>query len=679
MALWGLAPAVRAQATDDELGERGRGSLAALVQKSFAAEETPKRVESLPREVAFGLSLVAVESPGRRVLATSGEEEAARAAQAIGASCALFGELTGIQARLPYGLTAFLLGSAGAKDAFLGKHPKVGPEARARLAKLEGAGVPDTADWAYWDGDAEKRLDGMVRFTLDWLLRQQKVTLEGGAWLHEGLGFYLTHALVGTRLTWFVPAHLGDVKRDGANILLVQQMAEPGADWLALARGLFAPQQKFDLEELFHLQADELDPRDYLRLHALAAYLVEVRREALGGLITRVGAGEDARVVLEEALGCSLGELRTRLDGWVERRDLLVARAEGRRSEAELLAQWTRMNGLQKRHAVGFFKTRVAALDTQQLRLVRAALGGGAATASAPEDLPFYDPKVHTPANVIPRKRLSNGDGRVKRVLGGVRGEPDPRAPRLAFDYDWGRATVVRLGDPDEPEAVFQNALHGLPPLADLARARVLAALDHPAERKAQAAFQHAYTDRDGGVYPLPLFEMWATGETIEMPDVDTLGIVHDVLNEWHRWIAPVPSTQHDGLYKLLGEIFQAVKRSRELRYTLADLYLSPAPPLRKGYETNAQNLQALWAGLDSEPAKVGAALPDGKGWESFLSELVGKCQADYKYYGQGRRRAAQLRVDAMELNKALGGALDQAEAEPPPSAPTPPGEGGGR
>ncbi|MSR63731.1 MAG: hypothetical protein EXS08_14995 [Planctomycetes bacterium] len=677
MALWVLASAVLAQATgEDEQGERGRKELVELVQKSFAAEEAPVRVEIQPRELAFGLALSAVEAPGRRVLATSGEEEALRAAQAIGAARALFSELTGIQARLPYGLTAFLLGSEGAKDAFLSKHPKLGPEARTRLAKLEGAGVPDTADWAWWEGDAEKRLDGMVRLTLDWILRQQKVTLEEQAWLHEGLGFYLTHALVDTRLTWFVPAHLGDVKRDGANILLVQQMAEPGADWLALARGLFAPQQKFDLEELFHLQADELDPRDYLRMHALAAYLVEVHRAALGPVITRVAAGENPRLVLEEALGVPLPELRTRLDSWAEHRDLLVARAEGRRSEAELLSQWTRLNTLQKRHAVGFFQTRVAALDTQQLRFVRAALGGGAATASAPEDLPFYDPKVHTPANVITRKRLAKADGKVKRILANVRGEPDPRAPHLAFDYDWGRATVVKIGDPDEPEAVFQNALHGLPPGADLARARVLAALDHPKERKAQAAFQHAYTDRDGGVYPLALFEMWATGDTIEMPDVDTLGIVHDVLNEWRRWVAPVPSTQHDGLYKLLGEIFQAVKRSRELRYTLADLYLAPAPQLRKGYETNAQNLQALWSAHASEPAKLAEVLPDGKGWESFLSELVGKCQADYKFYGQGRRRAAQLRVDAVELNKALGAALDQAEAEPPPSA-TPPGENG--
>jgi hypothetical protein len=194
--------------------------------------------------------------------------------------------------------------------------------------------VPDTADWGWWEGDAERRLDAMVRMSFDWLFRAQKVTTEKHPWLHEGLGFYLSHAMVGTRLTWFVRPQAADAKKDGANAAFLAQMNEPGADWMALARGLFAPGQKFDLEELLHLRADELAAGDYLRLHALAAYLVEVHRGVLGSVLTRVGADEDPRVVLEEALGFSLAELRTRLDGWIERRDLLVAKAEGRRSEA---------------------------------------------------------------------------------------------------------------------------------------------------------------------------------------------------------------------------------------------------------------------------------------------------------------------------------------------------------
>ena len=132
MALGALAGTAWPQAAgDDEAGARGRKQLAELVEKCFAAEDTPQAAELNATELAFGLPLVAVESQGRRVLATSGAEEARRVAQAIGAARTLFVELSGIPARLPYGLSAYLLGSNGAKDQFLSRHPKLGPEARA--------------------------------------------------------------------------------------------------------------------------------------------------------------------------------------------------------------------------------------------------------------------------------------------------------------------------------------------------------------------------------------------------------------------------------------------------------------------------------------------------------------------------------------------------------------------
>jgi hypothetical protein len=188
----------------------------------------------------------------------------------------------------------------------------------------------------------------------------------------------------------------------------------------------------------------------------------------------------------------------------------------------------------------------------------------------------------------------------------------------------------------------------------------VLAALDHPAERKHQAAFAHAYTDREGNVYPVTLFEMLSTGIEIERPDVDALGIVHDVLNEWNRWVAPVPGSQHDTLYKLINELYATAKQSHELRVALAELFVVPGGPPRVGYEKLVLNLQALWASVDSDLAKLAPVLPDGKQWGSYLAELTARCLKDYKFFGQGRRRAAQLRLDAQALRKVLGEALDE-------------------
>ncbi len=651
---------------DDEAGVRGRVELAALVTRGLEGKE-PKRAELAEKERAFGLALSAVEGRGLRVLATSGEDEARRVARLLVAARELFGELGGAPAQYPSGLCAYLLGTSEAKDAFLKKHPRLAPETSARLAKLECAGVPETADWGFWQGAAEERLDGALRLAFDWLFRAPGLTFERHAWLHEGLGFYLTHALSGTYLTWIVPLQPG--KGNADEIALHAQMAEPGADWLGLARGLFAAEHKFDLEELLHLEAREFAPSDYLRAHALAAYLVEVRRAALGGVLTRVGAGEDPRRVLEEASGFPLAELRTRLDGWLERREGLVAQAEGRRTDSELEAQWRGLGAFQRRAAMLELARLLAALDTPQLRALRAWLGSAPAEPLQAGELAFYDPKIHTPANVIARKRLGAGDGRVKKLLQDVR-KSDARTPVLAFDYDWANASVVRTGDPADPESLFHNALLGLPPGADLARARVLAALDDPEERKLQAAFAHAYTDREGNVYPLTLYEMWATGDTIEMPDVDTLGILHDVRDEWRRFVAPVPGTQHEALYNLLGELFANCRRSRELRQSLAELLLAPAAQPRKGYESLSFNLQALWAEHDSDPAKLAAALPRGKQAETFLTALVERCKQDYEFYGRGRRRAALLRQDCLALRKALGAALDAGAAAVPEAVP---------
>lgn len=656
---------------DDAAGEQGRSELAAAVKRSFESQKQPKKAGLKDKERAFGLELEAVEASGVRVLATGGDEEAERVASAIGAACSLFVELSGADALLPSGLSAYLLGSSEAKTAFLEKHPALTPETRTRLGKLEGAGVPNTADWAWWEGDAEKRLDAMVRLSFDWLFRSVGVTTEKHAWLHEGLGFYLTHALVGTRLSWFVRPRTSESKRDADNVALKARMDELDADWLLLARDLFAPERTFDLEELLHLEVQELDPVDHLRAHALAAYLVETRRAAVGGVLTRVGAGEDPRLVLEESLGFPLAELRTRLDGWLVRREGLVARAEGRRSDAELQEQWRRLSVPQRGAAMEAFRRELAKLDTQQMVWLRAILRKAPAQIPKAAELTFYDPKVHAPAQPIARKRLTKNDSRVKRLLEDVRTEPDPRAPQLAYDYDWLSARVVKSADPDDPELVFHNALRGVPPGADLARALVLEELDHPGERKLQAAFAHAYTDREGNVYPATLYELLATGIEIERPDVDALGIVHDVLDEWSRWIAPVPGSEHDALYQLINELYSTCKDSRRLRLALAELYVFPNPQPQPGLEKFVNNLQTLWAEQSSEAGRVAALLPEGKQRNSFLNDLTARCQKDYKLFGQGRRRAAQLRLDAQALRKVLGTALDEGAQFVPPEKPT--------
>src|SRR5690606_37332929 len=114
-------------------------------------------------------------------------------------------------------------------------------------------------------------------------------------------------------------------------------------------------------------------------------------------------------------------------------------------------------------------------------------------------------------------------------------------------------------------------------------------------QRVALAGFAHAYTDREGNVFPLSLYDAWSSGLEIEMPDVDALGIAHEVLGETTRWKAPIPAAQHDELYALISERFQAARPYRGLREALAACWLAAEPVLWDGFGETAPELHALW------------------------------------------------------------------------------------
>ena len=177
---------------------RRREELATLVQEAWDSAPVPLPSELDPTETALGLKFQGVSTSELRVLTTGDAEEARHVARALEAAQELFRAVTGAEVSYPEGCRVFLLVRKEDKQAFLERHPKITPELRAWLATLEGAGVPDTGDWAFWEGDAEKRLDGMVRTAFDWLMRAGFQLTVDQAWIHEGLGLYLTHALVGT-------------------------------------------------------------------------------------------------------------------------------------------------------------------------------------------------------------------------------------------------------------------------------------------------------------------------------------------------------------------------------------------------------------------------------------------------------------------------------------------------
>ena len=105
----------------------------------------------------------------------------------------------------------------------------------------------------------------------------------------------------------------------------------------------------------------------------------------------------------------------------------------------------------------------------------------------------------------------------------------------------------------------------------------------------------------------------------MEMPDVECLGIIHDLKDDWKTWKAPV--RKQDSLYDAIGELFFPARQHRGLRHALAVAYLVGSPDSLEAYAGSHLQLQALWEECASTPAKLSERLPDSKGWRNFLED----------------------------------------------------------
>lgn len=340
--------------------------------------------------------------------------------------------------------------------------------------------------------------------------------------------------------------------------------------------------------------------------------------------------------------------------------DLLAQDAASKPSEptpAEVDARAKRafeaLSAAERGEVVDWLSSTIAGLKCFRVNLIGRTVAQSESTESeapAPAARTWFDPKVHAPAQPIPRQLVRAGEARhdalLKRFrLGAARGWSP------AASYDWGAGRIVRARASDESRRVFENALRGRAPREDWVEALVEARLDDGSQRKALAAFEHLYTDRAGGAFEgVSLYDAWKSGADIEMPDVDVLGIVHAVKGDWTTWTAPVPDRQHARLYETVGGWFAEAKAHRVLRVVLARCFLDADEPLPDGYAHLATNFHCLWDEHESDPAKLLAALPSAAGQKAWVEALAARVRADPAAWERGQVRIAALRRDAAEV-----------------------------
>ena len=323
-------------------------------------------------------------------------------------------------------------------------------------------------------------------------------------------------------------------------------------------------------------------------------------------------------------------------------------------------AAFARLTPAEQKDVVDFLESEIARVRTFQMDLARWLIANQERDPKAwPAEpaRPWFDPVRHAPAQPIARRALEPDDPRVARVRRELGVAPDERA----WAYDWASGDVVHRAAHDTPARAFDLAVAGLHPRHDLLRALVERALDDGAERRSLAAFEHAYTDRSGNAYPgITLYDAWRSGAEIEMPDVDCLGIVNTVLDDWTTWTSVVPGHRQESLYQRIGELFQPAHRHRELRVAIAATFLEANPGLCCGYEGSIGNFHALWEDCASTPATLRARLPSADGWKDFLAGWVERCTKDGALYQRGLARQATLASEGATIRAVLDGVLEE-------------------
>jgi len=270
-------------------------------------------------------------------------------------------------------------------------------------------------------------------------------------------------------------------------------------------------------------------------------------------------------------------------------------------------------------------------------------------------EAPIFDPLVHADKQPIPRTHLAPDDPVALAASAQILGAIPPRALQSAWEYDYATRELRRLPGENEPERIFANGLLGMPPQWDLAEALVERTLDDGSLQQTFQAFAHAYTDRSGGVYPgITLYDAHASRADIEMPDVDCLGVIHELLGDWDTWKSMVPEAQHASLYARVGDLFRDAHHHRGLRHNLARTYLCAATELRDGYENHLDRFHALWESAHSDPNELAPLLPNPSGWYDFLQGWSDELEGDLMKFLKGVNRHYTLERDENGVRAAL-------------------------
>ena len=204
------------------------------------------------------------------------------------------------------------------------------------------------------------------------------------------------------------------------------------------------------------------------------------------------------------------------------------------RFETAPLDSFGELPTLQQVRIVLAARRKLRSLPTVQ-RIVKLADGVDRESISSFEGLPVHDPAKWCPGAEIVRTPSSPESAAYRAARSAFPQQGPLGTLHKTWGYDWGRSKIVRYRKETWVDA-FENLWNGWPPDVDLAIAAVCARLDAEAGSEVRRLghwFEHAYCDREGRIYPdITLYEAWASGRQVEVPDVDSVAFAHLVLGD---------------------------------------------------------------------------------------------------------------------------------------------------
>jgi len=247
-----------------------------------------------------------------------------------------------------------------------------------------------------------------------------------------------------------------------------------------------------------------------------------------------------------------------------------------------------------------------------------------AAAKLKPEPARAFDAEEFAPALALKTKTFAPSSAAWKsvhrRLLGGR--NPPPWPPER-MRWDPGRDALILPESPPDSATTLTALLRGDWPPDDRMLCAALAALDDEPSRNATADyFEHAYRNRDGGVYSgIRLADVWDCGREFEVSDVETIAWLRRV-GGGTTLVSPVPASRHKEIYKQIEVSFVGWRAHWSLREALAHRMLEPWTDPEPQWRGARDDLDKAWILCAHDPERMSARMRTHPERDAFLSAV---------------------------------------------------------